>query len=153
MSHWLAAQRHRLVLAMAHTWDRPMMTTTVMEGRGPHTHSRPSLITSLSFPYRIPAGLKPWLSHTCLRLLSRAQGHMLLGSAGQQDAATVLLSVTAPAVGKHQTGYLRCGSGAKFRAGLQGFQQHPVLAVPHMGPTWLGSALTKVIIPVGDCMQ
>lgn len=153
MSHWLAAQRYMLVPAMAHTWDRLMMMTTVVGSRRQHTTSLPSPATSLSFPYRIPAGLKPWLSHTCLRLLSWAQGHMLLGSAGKQAAATVLLSVTVAAMGRHQLGYLWCSSGAKFRAGLQGFQQHPVLAVPHMGPTWPGLALTEVINPAGDCMQ
>ena len=78
---------------------------------------------------------------------------MLLRSAGQQDAATVLLFVTVVVMRRHQMGYLCCGSGAKIRAGLQGFQQRPALSVPHMGPTWLGSAAIEVIIPAGDCMQ
>ncbi len=90
MSHWPTTQSHRVAPAMAHTWDRPMMMiTTMMGSRGQHTISLPSVITSLSFAYRIPAGLKPWLAHTCLTLLSQTQGYMLLGSAGQQDAATV----------------------------------------------------------------
>ena len=77
---------------------------------------------------------------------------MLLGS-GQQDAATLSLFVTVAATGRHHLEYLWCSGGAKFRAGLQGFQQRPALSVPHMGPTWLGSAAIEVFIPAGDCMQ